>query len=70
MAAYYKRLIGRLLDADELFIFGPGESKTELKKAFEKQKELRGKIIAVEPADKMTERQIVAKVRQQFSVTR
>ena len=67
LAAYYERLIGRLKDADALFVFGPGEAKTELKKALEKQKSFRGRIVAVEPADKMTERQIVAKVRQRFS---
>jgi len=69
LAAYYRRLIGRLKDADELFVFGPAEAKIELKKALEIQKSFRGKIVAVEPADKMTERQIVAKVRQRFSRT-
>ncbi len=68
LAAYYQQLIRLLKTADELLIFGPGEARTELKKALEKQKVFQGKIIAVEPADKMTERQIVAKVRQGFSL--
>jgi hypothetical protein len=70
LTAYYKRLIGRLRDADQLFIFGPGKAKAELKKALEKYKDFRGTIVGVEPADKMTEPQIAAKVRQRFSATR
>ena len=70
LAAYYQRLISYLKRADEVLVFGPGEAKTELKKALEKQKSFRGKIVAVEPADKMTERQIVAKVRQGFLLGR
>jgi hypothetical protein len=67
LAAYYQRLISQLKGADKLFVFGPGGAKMELKKALEKQKSFRGKIVAVEPADKMTERQIVAKVLRYFS---
>jgi hypothetical protein len=46
---------------------GPGEAKTELKKEMEKSRELAAKKITVEPADKMTERQIAARVRQFFT---
>jgi hypothetical protein len=47
-------------------IFGPGEAKTELKKEMEKSRELAAKKITLEAADKMTERQIAARVRQFF----
>jgi hypothetical protein len=67
LAAYYQRLIGRLQAADELLLFGPGEAKMELTKALANKKSFRGKIVAVEPADKMTDRQIVAEVRLRFS---
>lgn len=69
LATYYEKLIGKLRDADELFIFGPGEAKKELKKALEKHKAYQGKTVGIEAADKMTEAQIVAKVRQRFSTT-
>jgi hypothetical protein len=46
-------------------IFGPGEAKGELKKRLE-SKGLGGRIVGVETTDKMTERQIAAKVRAYF----
>ena len=63
---FYERLIEMIRDADRIVIMGPGEAKTELKKAIQKRKNLRGKTVAVEPADKMTKRQIVAKVQEHF----
>ena len=47
-------------------IFGPGEAKIELKKEIEKSKELAGKIKKIESADKMTIKQITAKVKAFF----
>ena len=63
---YYQRIIQRIQDATKILIFGPGEAKTELKKEIENFKELALTKITVEAADKMTERQIAAKVRQFF----
>jgi len=63
---YYQEIIRRIRDAAKILILGPGEAKTELKKEMEKSRELAAKKITVEPADKMTERQIAAKVRQFF----
>jgi hypothetical protein len=64
---YYQQIIRRIQDATKILILGPGEAKTELKKEMEKSKELVAKKIIVESADKMTERQIAAKVRQFFT---
>mgnify|MGYP002477277600 CR=1 FL=1 len=47
-------------------IIGPGEAKIELKKEMEKSKELSRKISKVEPADKLTERQLAARVKDYF----
>jgi len=63
---YYSQIIERLSDADRIFIFGPGEAKIELKKEINKSKELAGKIKKIESADKMTQRQIAAKIRTFF----
>ena len=63
---YYQEIIPRIQDATKILILGPGKAKAELKKEMEKSKELVAKKITVEPADKMTERQIAAKVRQFF----
>lgn len=62
---YYDQLISQIRDADSILIFGPGEAKGELKKRLE-TKGLGGRIVGVETTDKMTERQIAAKVRAYF----
>jgi hypothetical protein len=63
---YYEAVIASIRDAESILIFGPGEAKGELKKRLEKSK-LGGRIVGVETADKMTDRQIAAKVRQYFA---
>ena len=62
---YYDIVVDSLRGMDSIQIFGPGEAKGELKKRLEKT-ELRGHILANETTDKMTDRQISAKVREQF----
>jgi hypothetical protein len=63
---YYDAVIAAVHDAGSLLIFGPGEAKGEFKKRLEKKK-LGGLIAAVETEDKMTDRQIAAKVREYFA---
>lgn len=63
---YYQEIIGKIADTDQIYIFGPGEARTEFEKEILKIKELSPKVIGVEPADKMTNNQIVAKVRDYF----
>ena len=65
---YYLEIIRRIRDASKILILGPGEAKAELKKEMEKSKELAAKKTTMESADKMTEKQIAAKVRQFFSI--
>jgi len=62
---YYDAVIACIGDAESILIFGPGEARGELKKRLEKRN-LGGRIAAVETVDKMTNRQIAAKVRQHF----
>ena len=63
---YYEAVIASLRDAESILIFGPGEAKGELKKRLEKSN-LGGRIAGVATVDKMTDRQIAAKVRQYFA---
>jgi hypothetical protein len=51
--SFYDEVIANIRDANSLQIFGPGEAK--------------GKVINVETVDKMTERQIAAKVRNRLN---
>jgi len=62
---YYDAVIASIRDAESILIFGPGEAKGELKKRLERIK-LGRRIVGVETADKMTDRQIAAKVRKHF----
>ena len=63
---YYQAVIASLRDAESILIFGPGEAKGELKKRLERSK-LGECIAGVETVDKMTDRQIAAKVRLYFA---
>ena len=63
---YYDAVIAAIRDAESILIFGPGEAKGELKQRLEGLN-LGGRIAGVETVDKMTDRQIAAKVRQHFA---
>jgi hypothetical protein len=62
---YYDAVIACIRDAESILIFGPGEAKGELKKRLERNK-LSERIVGIETIDKMTDRQIAAKVRRYF----
>ena len=62
---YYDEVVSCIREAESILIFGPGEAKGELKKRLEKDN-LGGHIVGVEPADKMTDSQIVALIRGHF----
>jgi hypothetical protein len=66
LGAYYDKVIVCLRDAESILIFGPGEAKGELEKRLESG-ELKGRIVGIETVDKMTDRQIAARVRQHFA---
>ena len=61
--SYYDRVAAVLRGADSIQIFGPGEAKGELSKRLEHEG-LKGHVLVVETVDKMTDRQIAAKVRE------
>ena len=62
---YYEAVIACIRDAESILIFGPGEAKGELQKRIKKHR-LAGRIVGIETVDKMTDRQIAAKVREYF----
>jgi hypothetical protein len=65
---YYDAIIAAVGSAQLLLIFGPGEAKLELKRRAE-NKGIGARIVAVEPADKLTDQQIDAKVCSFFSAS-
>ena len=62
---YYDAVIASIRDAESILIFGPGEAKGELKRRLERDN-LGGRIVGMETVDRMTDRQILAKVRKHF----
>lgn len=62
---FYGKVVGFLRGADSVLIFGPGEAKVELKKRIARERNC-VQNISMETADKMTDRQIAAKVRKHF----
>ena len=63
--SFYDEVITVLRDADTIQIFGPGEAKGELEKRLEHEG-LKQHVLAIETVDKLTDRQIAAKVRERF----
>ncbi len=64
--SYYDQVIAVVGNAVSVQIFGPGEAKGELKKRLQNEG-LKDHALSVETTDKMTDRQISAKVREHFS---
>ena len=56
------------ISPDGLLILGPGEAKLQLKERLSRSKTLAALPVAVEAADKLTDAQVVAKVKEHFSI--
>ena len=68
---YYKKLDRVLNDAEDIYLFGPGQAKKECASKLKEDKNMRARIRGVENADKkMTEGQMAAKVRDVFDLPR
>ena len=61
--SFYDSVVAVIREGETVQIFGPGEAKGELRKRLENTG-FKGHILAVETVDKMTDRQIAAKVRE------
>jgi stalled ribosome rescue protein Dom34 len=61
----YDEVLACIRGADSLLILGPGEAKGEFSKHI-KAKKVRG-VVELETTDKMTDRQLVAKVSEHFT---
>ncbi len=69
LSAYYDEVIAHIHEADSILILGPGEAKGELQERL-RRVDLSGRVVGVETVDKMTDRQIAARVRQRFLGTK
>jgi hypothetical protein len=66
LGKYFDDIVAHIRDAGLIQIFGPGEAKGELVKRLENDG-LKERVVEIETMDKMTDNQIVAKVREFFN---
>ncbi len=70
MHQYFNQIIHSLdNEARELYLFGPSTAKIQLEKELKKIPQFAQKPVIIESADKMTERQMVARVKSHFEKT-
>ena len=67
LAAFYQAVQDLFGAPEKIAIFGPGEAKLEFEKHLRQSKKYQSRIACVEPADKLTSNQLIAKVRQFFT---
>jgi hypothetical protein len=67
---YFDAVIDQLAGPERLLIFGPGEAKRELERRFRHSKSHAGCVVDVETADKLTDSQVVARVKEYFGIER
>jgi hypothetical protein len=65
--AFYDEVVAAVRHAESIQIFGPGEAKGELEKRLDRAG-LNELVVYVEAADKMSDREIAARVRKHFQV--
>ena len=67
---FYDEVIGQLGTPHTLLLFGPGEAKLQLKDRLGRSKASSESIVVVESSDKLTDPQIVAKVKEHYPMAR
>lgn len=65
---YYDEVISQVGQPEALLIFGPGEAKLQLKERLSRSKALSDRIVGLETTDKLTDPQIVAKVKAHYGI--
>jgi hypothetical protein len=67
---FYDDVIGQLGEPEAVLIFGPGEAKHELKARLGRSEMFSNSIVVIEGADRLTDPQIVAKVKEHYGLAR
>ena len=65
LSKFFSEIAFNIRAADSIFLFGPGEARVDFA-AYLKKEKLDGKITAIDAVDKMTDRQISAKVHDYY----
>jgi len=64
---YFENITDHLKEAEEIYLFGPAETKVHLAKHISKEYLLKDRIRKVESEDHLSENQMVACVKKEFS---
>lgn len=67
---YYDEVVGHVAQADRVLLLGPGEAKLELKARLDRSQAHAGRTVAIQTADRLTDAQVVAAVKDHFNVAR
>lgn len=67
---FYDDVISQLGQPDALLLFGPGEAKLQLKERLARARPSSERMVAVDTTDRLTDPQIVAKVKEHFGTAR
>ncbi len=67
LSTFYDEVLNGLSHVDSVLILGPGEAKGEFHKRLKSQN-FPGHVTELQTADKLTDRQLAARVRQQFGL--
>jgi hypothetical protein len=67
---YYDEVIGQLGHPEALLVFGPGEAKLELKARLSRSRANPEPTIDIATTDRLSDPQIVAKVKEHFGIAR
>lgn len=63
---YFKSVSSRLLNYDEILIFGPGKSQEQFQNHLQGDAQFNSKKITIDSAEQLTDPQMIAKVREFF----
>jgi hypothetical protein len=66
---FFKEIISHIQDADYVYLIGPGKAKQELNNEIEKDTLVKEKVVAIEPADKITQKQMILLMTNYFNDT-
>jgi hypothetical protein len=67
---YYDDVISQLGQPEALLIFGPGEAKVQLRERLGRSQALSEGAVEIETTDKLTDAQIMAKVKEHYAIDR
>jgi len=65
---FYDEVVEHLGSPDEILILGPGQAKHELRARIEHHKGLRGKVVDLKTADKISEEEFIQEARAYFDL--